>query len=90
MLYKVISSKPERKAEIEALGAEAAIGSLADVDFLTRAFRGADAAYTMLPPDPGLYADPQRDALAEVRRMLPITAGCWPKTATATDRRLEG
>lgn len=46
----VISSKTERKAEIEALGASAAIGSVSDITFLTETFKGADAVYTMVPP----------------------------------------
>jgi uncharacterized protein YbjT (DUF2867 family) len=32
-------------------GAEAAVGDAADADFLARAFEGADAVYTLLPPD---------------------------------------
>ncbi len=46
----VISSKAERQKDIEALGAKAAIGNLEDVPFLTSAFKGADAIYTMIPP----------------------------------------
>lgn len=46
----VISSKTERKIDIETLGAKAAIGSLEDTDFLTTTFRGADAVYLMVPP----------------------------------------
>ena len=46
----VISSKPEKTAQIEALGAKAAIGSVEDVVFLTKTFTGADAVYTMVPP----------------------------------------
>jgi uncharacterized protein YbjT (DUF2867 family) len=46
----VISSHEDRKAAIEALGAKAAIGSIQDVDFLTKTFAGADAVYTMVPP----------------------------------------
>lgn len=46
----VISSNPQKKAEIEALGATAAIGSIEDVDFLTITFTGADAVYCMVPP----------------------------------------
>jgi uncharacterized protein YbjT (DUF2867 family) len=53
---RVISSTAERQAEIEALGATAAIGQLQDVDFLTGAFSGADAVYTMTPP-PDLFAE---------------------------------
>ena len=47
----VISSNPQKTDAIEALGAKAAIGSVTDPAFLTNAFRGADAIYTMVPPD---------------------------------------
>ena len=47
----VISSKPEKKKDIEALGAKAAIGSVYDVAFLTETFTGADAVYCMIPPN---------------------------------------
>lgn len=46
----VISSKENKKAEIEALGAKAAIGTVQDEAFLTKTFTGADAVYTMVPP----------------------------------------
>lgn len=49
----VISSKAEKAGQIEALGAKAAIGSVEDVDFLTKTFAGADAVYTMVPPNFG-------------------------------------
>ncbi|MGN6397929.1 MAG: NAD(P)H-binding protein [Mucilaginibacter sp.] len=45
----VVSSNEKKKAEIEALGAIPAIGSVEDVDFLTGAFTGADVVYTMVP-----------------------------------------
>lgn len=59
----VISSKPEKQKDIEALGAtlavsaklHAAIGSLEDVDFLVSTFTGADAVFAMVPPN---YAAP--------------------------------
>ncbi len=56
----VISSDPKKQTAIEALGAAAAIGSIGDVDFLTNAFKGADAVYAMIPlgftdPDLGEY-----------------------------------
>lgn len=47
----IISSHQERKAHIEAVGAIALIGNIEDTDFLTSAFTGADAVYTMVPPD---------------------------------------
>lgn len=46
----VISSNPERQTDIEALGAQAAIGSIEDTNFLTTVFAGADVVYCMEPP----------------------------------------
>lgn len=50
----VITSKDDRKAEIEALGARPAVGSVSDAAFLTDAFKGADAVYVMMPPSMGV------------------------------------
>jgi uncharacterized protein YbjT (DUF2867 family) len=47
----VVSSSEDRSAEIEALGATPAIGSVSDVKFLTDTFHGADAVYAMVPPN---------------------------------------
>ncbi|WP_336516540.1 SDR family oxidoreductase [Pollutibacter soli] len=44
---KVITSKKERVAQIEALGAKAAIGRMEDADFLAASFSGADIVYCM-------------------------------------------
>ncbi|OCX50500.1 NAD-dependent dehydratase [Mucilaginibacter sp. PPCGB 2223] len=49
----VISTKADKTSEIEALGAKAVIGSISDAAFLTEAFKGADAVYTMMPPSMG-------------------------------------
>ncbi|MDO8929022.1 MAG: NmrA family NAD(P)-binding protein [Bacteroidota bacterium] len=46
----VVSSKAEKAAQIEEIGAKAAIGSVEDVVFLTKAFIDADVVYTMVPP----------------------------------------
>jgi len=46
----VISSSETKKNEIESLGAKAAIGSITDVNFLIKAFEGADAVFAMTPP----------------------------------------
>jgi uncharacterized protein YbjT (DUF2867 family) len=43
----VISSQTERQPAIEALGAQAAIGSMQDASFLARTFQGADIVYLM-------------------------------------------
>ena len=58
----VISSKPEKQKDIEAIGAIAAIGTLEDVDFLVSTFTGADAVYCMVPPND--YFDLSLDLLA--------------------------
>ncbi|MEP6848956.1 MAG: NAD(P)H-binding protein [Acidobacteriota bacterium] len=47
----VISSNPEKKNEIESMGAAAAIGSLDDADFLASTLTGADGLFAMVPPD---------------------------------------
>jgi uncharacterized protein YbjT (DUF2867 family) len=47
----VISSNIAKTADIQALGATAAIGSITDVPFLVSVFTGADAIYTMVPPN---------------------------------------
>lgn len=46
----VVTSKHDRVKEIESLGAKAAVGSVEDKAFLTRAFSGAYAVYAMVPP----------------------------------------
>src|SRR6476620_4610002 len=46
----IVTSNANRKKAIEELGATAAVGSVEDVQFLTDAFKGANAAYTMVPP----------------------------------------
>ncbi|MCH5718473.1 SDR family oxidoreductase [Niabella hibiscisoli] len=48
-----ISSQADRKADIEVLGATAAIGSVTDAAFLTEAFKNADAVFAMTPPNLG-------------------------------------
>ncbi|NBB28346.1 NmrA family NAD(P)-binding protein [Cellulophaga sp. BC115SP] len=49
----VISSNEDRKSAIEALGAQAAIGSITDTDFLVKTFIGSDAVFVMTPPNMG-------------------------------------
>jgi len=50
----IISSNSKKVSDIEALSAKAAIGSVSDIAFLTHAFKGADAIYTMVPPNWGV------------------------------------
>jgi len=56
----VVSSDRNKTTTIEALGATAAIGSIADADFLATTLERADAVYCMIPlsytdPDPQDY-----------------------------------
>lgn len=62
----VISSDSKKIDTIKALGAKAAIGSISDVAFLTEAFKGADAIYTMVPPNWGV--SDYRQYIAETGR----------------------
>jgi len=47
----IISSKQEKRSDIETLGAAAAIGDVGDRQFLTSIFSGADGVYCMTPPN---------------------------------------
>jgi uncharacterized protein YbjT (DUF2867 family) len=47
----VITSKAANVDAIEAMGAKAAVGSVADRDFVSVSFAGADAVYLMIPPN---------------------------------------
>lgn len=64
----VVTSKAERKAEIEKLGAIAAVGKAEDAGFMTATLAGADLVYTMMPP--GNMADPNYDIYAKVRTLM--------------------
>lgn len=47
----LISTDPNKQAQIEAMGAKPAIGSIRDLPFLIKTFTGADAVYCMNPLD---------------------------------------
>lgn len=65
----VISSKAERQIEIEALGAKAAIGTMQDVDFLTKTFKGADIVYLMETLGAGSFFDQNLDYMAAINKI---------------------
>jgi len=65
----VISSNPERKGAIEALGATGAIGTMEDSNFLTETFTGADAVYVMETLGGGSYFDPNIDIVEAVNKI---------------------
>lgn len=49
----VVTSSADRKSEIEALGAVAAVGYVCDAEFLAQTFIGSDAVFAMTPPNLG-------------------------------------
>lgn len=59
----VISSTAERQTAIEALGAKAAIGTMQDVDFLSKTFKGADIVYLMETIDQSSFFDTNFDII---------------------------
>ena len=65
----VVSSKTERQKDIEALGAKAAIGTIADANFLAATFTGADAVYVMEALGPGSYNEPNLDIMAAISKL---------------------
>jgi uncharacterized protein YbjT (DUF2867 family) len=48
---RALGRSDAKLASLAASGAEIASGDVADADFLTKAFRGANAVYTLLPTD---------------------------------------
>lgn len=60
----VISSKPEKQKDIEALGANAAIGTMEDPDFLAATFKGADVVYLMEAIGAGSFFDQNLNIMA--------------------------
>lgn len=65
----VISSKTERQKDIAALGAKAAIGTMEDVDFLSKAFQGADLVYVMATLGNQSFFDPNIDIVEEMSQL---------------------
>jgi uncharacterized protein YbjT (DUF2867 family) len=63
---RVISRSKDAVRDLVARGAQAALGEAADAAFLARAFRGSDAVYTLIPPDPSSADFPaQQDRVGE-------------------------
>jgi len=50
-MVTVIGRNEERLGELASAGAYTAIGDLEDLNFLTETFKGAEAVYTMCPPN---------------------------------------
>ena len=65
----VISSSASRQAEIEALGATAAIGTMQDVGFLAQTFTGADIVYLMESTGEGSFFDHSVDIVEAVTQI---------------------
>lgn len=68
-MITVISSNPERKNEIESLGARAAIGTMEDVGFLTESFKGADIVYAMEAMGAASFFDKDIDIMAAITQI---------------------
>lgn len=49
---RALGRSADKLASLKSAGAEVLTGDATDAAFLTRAFRGADAVHTLLPPDP--------------------------------------
>lgn len=60
----VVSSKDERRKEIEAIGAKAAVGTMEDAGFLAATFTGADIVYVMETLAADAFFDENVDAVA--------------------------
>ena len=82
---RALGRSAEKLAALKALGADVMAGDAIDSDYLARAFRGADAIYTLLPYEvhrPDYYAtqDRQGEAIAAairasgVRRVVFLSA----------------
>lgn len=61
----VIGRNATNLKELTDAGAKSVIGSADDVVFLTKAFAGADAVYTMVPPRPDITAN-WKEAIGQV------------------------
>ena len=59
----VISSKADRQKSIEELGAKAAIGSIENIDFLTRTFKDVDIVYLIETIGQSSFFDPNTDII---------------------------
>lgn len=67
---RALGRSEEKLAELANAGAETLAGDAADATFLTRAFRGADAVFTLLPTDqraPDFRAEQDRQGEAVAR-----------------------
>jgi len=62
----VIGRNAEHLRSLTDMGAKAAIGSVQDVEFLKKAFAGADAVYTMSPPN--YNTNDMKASIAEVEK----------------------
>src|SRR5688572_10601633 len=67
---RALGRSEPKLAGLARAGAEVLAGDVGDADFLTRAFRGADAVYTLLPTDrrsPDYHARQQQEGEAIAR-----------------------
>jgi len=70
---RVLGRSAEKLADWKARGAEVVAGDASDAAYLTRAFQGADAVYTLIPPNLGVpdfraYQDQIGEAITQAIR----------------------
>jgi uncharacterized protein YbjT (DUF2867 family) len=70
---RVVGRNPDHLQFLAAKGGEVFAADLTDAEAVARAFRGAEAAYVMIPPnpasdDPGAYQEAVSDAIAKAAR----------------------
>ncbi|MEI9917471.1 MAG: NAD(P)H-binding protein [Bacteroidota bacterium] len=65
----VISSKADKKKDIEAIGATAAIGTMTDPEFLANTFAGADVVYLMEAVGAHRFFDKDLDMNGEIAKI---------------------
>ncbi|MBX7126018.1 MAG: NAD(P)H-binding protein [Cyclobacteriaceae bacterium] len=75
----IVTSQAGKIGAIESIGAQAAVGSLEDADFMLRTLQGADAAYLMIPPT----HNPGNSWIAYQRRLADLLTEAVAKSKVA-------
>jgi uncharacterized protein YbjT (DUF2867 family) len=65
----VISSKSDRQKEIKAIGAQPAIGTMEDADFLSATFKGAEVVYIMETLGTDSFYNPNLDIIQAISKI---------------------
>lgn len=79
---RALGRSPESLAPLVAQGAEARVGSLLDVAFVTRALTGADAAFLLIPPNPASPDYPAEQAATSAALVSAVRDSGIPNVLT--------